>query len=91
MKKSQFNNNIKIITGVITFTFWLSPVLQQLIFNDFLKRTYDFGGLTHVPIFIFQGLHIISRFLAYFTQIFFFALCWLITYKLIVAIIHIRR
>lgn len=79
---------IFILTGLISFIYWIWPMVQDSIYQNYLDRTYDFGGVLYLSVMLFQGVNMISPALSYITQLLMFLITWFILYK---AIIFFRR
>ena len=66
-----------IVVGLLSLFYWFLPIVQNSLFDNYLKRTNDYGGLLYFPVMLFQGINMISPTLSYIVQFIGFVLSWL--------------
>jgi hypothetical protein len=53
------------------------------LYSYYLERTENFGGISHIPVMLFNGTIIISTTLSYVIQVVCFVGSWLVFYGMV--------
>lgn len=89
--KGLSNKKIQFLTGIISFVYWILPVIQFASYESYTDKVNN-HYIFFISAFVYQSIEMLEEApIPILVQLVFFLLTWFVLYKLVVFIVKRRN